>query len=84
MQVQHHVILKLKQHIKGFYPNEYALKIVEKLRKRGISTNRQQVYNFFNGIAAGNRNDIVNATIELIQEARHEQQKLEKWVNNNL
>ena len=84
MQIHLTHIKKMKDILKREFPNEYAIKIVEKLCEKGITLSRQQVYNFFNDISVSHRNDIINASIELIQEARIEREKMEQWINDNL
>lgn len=84
MQIQQTAIVKMRQQLKYDYPNAYALKIVEKLKKKGINVTRQQTYNFFNGTAVSQRNDIICAAIELIQEAKKETEKLDEWIKYNL
>jgi hypothetical protein len=68
MQITEEKKRLIKGRLKEKHRGQYALLVVFKLRKQGITTTLQQVYNFFNGINASNRDEIINAALELLNE----------------
>lgn len=84
MQIEKSTTERIKGKLKKAYPGEYAIKLVEKLRLKGVSVSRQQVYNFFNNIPVSRKAEIINASVELLQEAKEAAQNINRLVAENL
>lgn len=60
-------IAEIHEKLKEKYPRRYALKVVMRLRRRGIKATRQQVYRFFNGAYVVRRADLLEVAQEILK-----------------
>ncbi len=84
MQVSKRTIRQLKLQMKAYFPGEYASVVVDKLQEKRITVTLQQVYNFFNNISVSKRNEILNAALDILADAKERNRQLDELLSETI